>query len=394
MTILHVVQSLDPSWGGIAGVLPALAAELTAAGHSCRIATLQGGRFGTAPDVPGVEVLRFCPVSGSRLGRSSEFAGRIPSLVQEADVVHLHGLWTAQNQATGKAARKAGRPYIMSPRSMMMPWAWRRSWWKKRPAGWLFEHRNLRRAACLHALAEGEAEPMRALGFNDRITVIANGVRAEKFVDLPSADNLLARFPEMADRKWILMLGRIHPQKGIVQAMQACFDVLAATDDWHLVIAGPDEVGLRKPLQAAVTRKGLSGRVTFTGMLEREDVLACLGRASLLLQPSMSEGLSNSIIEALACGLPALISTACNMPEVESRNAGRVVPSTRADIATALRGLVALGDEALTTMGRSSRNLVRQRFDWKVLIPKYVEMYRNVAGGGTSGPPETLNPQQ
>jgi glycosyltransferase involved in cell wall biosynthesis len=394
MTILHVVQSLDPSWGGIACVLPALAAELTAAGQSCRIATLQGGRFGTAPDIPGVDVLRFHPIHGSRLGRSSEFARQIPSLIREADVVHLHGLWTAQNQTAGQVARKAGRPYIMTPHSMMMPWAWRRSWWKKRPAGWLFEYRNLRRAACLHALAEGEAEPMRTLGFNDRITVIANGVHAEEFSDLPSADKVLARFPEMADRKWILMLGRIHPQKGVLQAMQACFDVLAATGDWHLVVAGPDEVGLRKPLQAAVARKGLSGRVTFTGLLEREDVLACLGRAKLLLQPSMSEGLSMSIIEALACGLPALISTACNMPEVESINAGRVVPSTRADIATALRGLVGMGDQALSAMGRSGRKLVRQRFDWKVLIPKYLEMYRNVAMGGTAGPPETLNPQQ
>jgi glycosyltransferase involved in cell wall biosynthesis len=53
-----------------------------------------------------------------------------------------------------------------------------------------------------------------------------------------------------------------------------------------------------------------------------------------------------------------------------------------------------MGDQALSAMGRSGRKLVRQRFDWKVLIPKYLEMYRNVVSGGTAGPPETLNPQQ
>jgi len=380
MKILHVVQSLDPSWGGIARVLPALASELASAGEECRIATLDGDRFGTAPDVPGVEVLRFAPNKKTGLGRSRSFNARILSLVREADVVHFHGLWTGQNWTAGKAARRLGRPYIMTPHSMMMPWAWRRSWWKKRPIGWLFEHKNLREATCLHALADGEAEHIRTLGFNQRIEVVPNGVHVDAYTDCLAADGLIARFPELQDRKWLLFLGRIHPQKGIVQAMQACFDVLASADNWHLVVAGPDEVGLRKPLEAAVTRKGLSDRVTFTGMLPLADVQACLSYAKLLLQPSMSEGLSMSIIEAMAGGMPVLISTACNMPEVESRNAGRVVASTRADIAKALRELVAMGDETLSAMGRRGRKLVQDRFDWARLIPKYKKMYTGVVG--------------
>jgi glycosyltransferase involved in cell wall biosynthesis len=379
MRILHIVQSLDPAWGGIARVLPCLASELAAAGDTCRIATLSGGRFGNAPDVPGVEVSRFACPPNSRLGRSGDFNSRIPELVRDADVVHLHGLWTGQNWSAGKAARRAGRPYIMTPHSMMMPWAWARSWWKKRPIGWLFEHKNLRQAACLHALADGEAQHMRALGFNDRIEVIPNGLRTADFVNLPPADGLIERFPEMRDRRWVLFLGRIHPQKGIVYAMQACFDLLAFAGDWHLVIAGPDEVGLAKMLQAAIARKNLQNRVTFTGMLPREDVRALLGRASLLLQPSMSEGLSMSILEALAAGLPAIISTACNMPEVETEGAGRVVPPNRADLAYTMRGIVKLDKEALAEMGRKARKLAEERFDWSKLIPKYRAMYAGVA---------------
>ena len=185
MKILHVVQSLDPAWGGIARVLPALAAELAAAGDQCRIATLAGDRFGTPPEVPGVEVLRYAPNGGTKLGRSSEFDRQAEALVRDADVVHLHGLWTGQNWSAGKAARQAGRPYVMTPHSMMMPWAWHRSWWKKRPIGWLFEHQNLRKAARLHALAEGEAKHILALGFNDRIEVIPNGIRTAEFENLP-----------------------------------------------------------------------------------------------------------------------------------------------------------------------------------------------------------------
>ncbi len=380
MRILHVVQSLDPAWGGIARALPMLAAELAAAGESCRIVTLVGGRYGQAPNIDGVDVLAFSAPDRSRLGRSAEFDAQIDSLVDDADVVHLHGLWTGQNWSAGRALHRRGRPYVMTPHSMMMPWAWRRSRWKKLPAGWLFEHRNLRRAACLHALAPSEAEHMRTLGFNPRIETIANGIHADKFTSLPSGDGLTARFPELTGRKWLLILGRIHPQKGIVQGMQACFDVLAAAKDWHLVVAGPDELGMRTMLQAAVGRKGLADCVTFTGLLDRGEVLAALGGSRLLLQPSMSEGLSMSILEALAASVPVLISDACNMPEVERIGAGRVVSSTRPAIAAALRQMVAMPHDALAEMGRRGRAWARDRFDWSVLLPKYRAMYRTAAG--------------
>ncbi len=378
MKILHVVQSLDPSWGGIAQVLPELAGGLAEAGEACRIATLRGGRFGQPPDIDGVEVLGFEADGRTRLGRSGSFDRRIGELVADADVVHLHGLWTGQNRSAGAAARRAGKPYIMTPHSHMMPWAWRRSAWKKRAAGWLFEYRNLRRAACLHALAEGEAAHMRALAFNPRIEVIPNGIHTGAYEHLPPADGLIARFPELKGRRWLLFLGRIAEQKGIVPAMQACFDVAASGVDWSLVIAGPDEFGLAKMLRAAIARKGLADRVTFTGTLSRDDVRACLGRASLLLQPSLSEGLSLSILEAMTAGLPVIISPACNMPEVADADAGRIVEPTRRHIAAALAELLGMAEPALTAMGERGRTFAAERFDWKRLIPRYRDLYRRV----------------
>ncbi len=379
MKILHVTQSLDPSWGGIARVVPMLAERLAAAGDRCRIAVLQGGRFGSPQATPGVEVLAFNARPKSRLGRSREFDWRIASLVEDADVVHLHGLWAGQNWSAGRAARRIGRPLVITPHSMMMPWAWRRSWWKKRPAGWLFEHENLRTAACLHALADAEAAHMRALGFNLKIEVIPNGLEMREFEALPASDGLEARFPETRGRKWVLFLGRIAEQKGIIPAMQACFDILSAGDGWQLVIAGPDEFGLQKAATAAVARKGLNDRVTFTGMLSRQEVLAALGRSAMLLQPSLSEGLSMSILEALAAGLPVLVSGACNMPEIEEQGAGRVAEPRRRAIGSALKEMVKLTEAERRAMGKRGRELARKRFDWSVLIPRYRQMYYRAA---------------
>ena len=193
--ILHITQSLDPAWGGIAAVLPELAKRLVAAGLSCRIAVLRGDRFGTPATVPGVEVIAFDAKKKSPLGNSNQFNEKIPGLVADADIIHLHGLWAGQNWSAGNAARKQGKPIVISPHSHMMPWAWRRSAWKKRPVGWLFEHKNLRTAAVLHALAEGEAAHMRTLGFNKNIEIIPNGIDPSLYVTLPAAGSLEDRFP-------------------------------------------------------------------------------------------------------------------------------------------------------------------------------------------------------
>lgn len=379
MKILHVVQSLDPLWGGIARVLPELAAGLAAQGERCTLATLAGGRFGTPPAVPGVEVLRFAAADKSKLGRSAEFSRRIHALVAEHDVVHLHGLWTGQNWAAGKAARKARKPYIMTPHSMMMPWAWKRSAMKKRLAGMVFEYSNLRHAALLHALSEGEAAEMRKLGYNSKIEVVPNGVHAAAFEHAPSADAFIQRHPETRGRRWIVFLGRISEQKGIVEAMQGCFDAAAASKDWHLIVAGNDEFGLLKLLQTAARRKGLAERVTFAGPLDRQSALAVLGKATLLLQPSKSEGLSMSILEAMASGVPVLISPACNMPEVEARVAGRIVEPHRGAISAALKALMAMPPADLSAMGGRGRTLIRERFDWAKVLPAYRKMYQMVA---------------
>lgn len=376
--VLHVVQSLDPSWGGIARVVPELATGLRDVGVESRIATLAGGRYGTPPANMAVPVQTFVASDGAR-GRSAAFNRSIHELTAEADVVHLHGLWQDQNWSAGSAARKLGRPYIMTPHSMMMPWAWRASAWKKRPIGWLFEHRNLRRAARLHALALGEAEHMRALGFNRNIETIPNGISPRDFERLPDPAPLLARFPQLEGKHILLFLSRISVQKGIVPLLQACFDAAPAGSEWCLVIAGPDSKGIRGMIEAGVRRKGMKDRVIFTGMLDRPDVSAMLAAAKIFAQPSLSEGLSISILEAMAAALPVVISPACNLPEVKTADAGRIVEPQRRPIAAALRELMAMSDEDRRAMGNRARQLVNEQFNWEFLLPRYAAMYGSVA---------------
>ena len=352
MQILHIVPGTKQSVGGIARDAIALADALIAAGEQCVV-------------IPS-------PASDD-----GEFQNQLGDAVGNSDIVHLHGLFTPENKAAGATARRLGKPFVLTPHNAMLPLAWQKARWKKLTAGLMYENKNLRTASCLHALCGDESSTMQA--FNSQVQTISLGVNVGDFQNVAEPASLVSKFPQLGSAKWVLVLGRIDLDRGIVPAMQACFDVLAKADGWHLVVAGPDVSGIGTMLQAAVGRKGLTERVTFAGLLSPEDARAAVARSSLLLQPSIAEGPSMAIIDALAAGKPVIISDACCMPEVSPAGAGKIVPPVRPAIAAALREIVGMGESGLQEMGQRAKALAREKYDWSKLIPEYQRMYQQAA---------------
>ena len=176
----------------------------------------------------------------------------------QADVLHLHGLWQYPSIATRRQWKRHQTPYVISPRGMLDPWALRNSRWKKWLAGQFFENAVLRDATCLHALCDSEADSMRAYGLTQRIEVVPNGVEVPegsfKFSDLSF---------QTRERKMLLFLGRIHPKKGLVNALRAWADIrnspsaIRNSQEWQFVIAGWDQGGHEAELKALCVELGL-----------------------------------------------------------------------------------------------------------------------------------------
>ncbi|MCX6975835.1 MAG: glycosyltransferase [Verrucomicrobia bacterium] len=174
----------------------------------------------------------------------------------QADVLHLHGLWQYPSIATRRQWKSHQTPYVISPRGMLDPWALRNSRWKKWLAGQFFENAVLRDATCLHALCDSEADSMRAYGLTQRIEVIPNGV------DLPEL--LTTEDTESTEGvKRLLFLGRIHPKKGLVNALRAWANIrnspsaIRNSQEWQFVIAGWDQGGHEAELKALCVELGL-----------------------------------------------------------------------------------------------------------------------------------------
>lgn len=319
----------------------------------------QGPRaFGYAPEV-------------SKFLRQSEF-----------DVIHTQGLWMYPSVAAYRWSRFTQKPYLITPRGMLDPWAVRNAQWKKLIAGWLYENAHLRGAACLHALCAAEAEAIRAYGLHNPICVIPNGI------DSPAATPAepppwQATLP--ADAKVLFYLGRLHPKKGLPHLLSAWAAAHSANEHaaaWHLVIAGWDQGGHEADLKAQVQQLGISTRVHFVGPQFDAAKHASYRRADAFILPSFSEGLPMTVLEAWSYSLPVLMTPQCNLPEGFQADAALRISPEPERIAQGLTALFAMPDHERTAMGERGRVLVEQRFNWPHIGQQMLSVYRWVLGQG------------
>jgi glycosyltransferase involved in cell wall biosynthesis len=123
---------------------------------------------------------------------------------------------------------------------------------------------------------------------------------------------------------------------------------------------------------------GLTGRVTLTGMLEGERKLAALRDAEMFVLPSYGENFGIVVVEAMACGLPVIISDRVNIwREIAAADAGLVVKCDVEEVARALEELLDNAEQG-RAMGRKGRELVKDRYSWATTAQLLEQTYRDL----------------
>ncbi|MBN1680351.1 MAG: glycosyltransferase [Anaerolineae bacterium] len=394
MNVLHVIPYYAPAWayGGAVRAATDLTRALAAAGHNVIVLTTDtrspAARITTLDEViDGVRVIRVRNRSNwlrGKMNLSTPTAIRRTArrLItdQAIDVIHCHEVRTVENWRVAPVANALQVPVVVSPHGTL-PYGTGRQGVKR---GWdrLLGARLLPRFERVIALTGNEADEARAvwkacgLPLNaDRISIVPNGVRIEDFADLPPGEPFREQW-NLGSGPVVLFLGRLHERKGLQFLIPAFAEAVQAAPQARLLIVGPDE-GMLAVLRALVDAHGLADHVIFTGMLTGDDKLAALAAADLFALPAVGEGFSMAVLEAMACGLPVLLTPGCNFPEVVDAGAGLVVPREIDALAHALRDVLT-GDERRASMGRRARDLVQARFTWPQVVAQLDDVYRSV----------------
>ncbi|HEY4188093.1 MAG TPA: glycosyltransferase [Polyangia bacterium] len=381
MKLVHVVSTLDPAGGGPPQVAVRLAAAQAARGHDVHLVfhatTADKPRVAQQLErVPHQDRLHLHPVTDpSRLERlSGARAGRLlERLVRSADFVHIHGVWGALLRRAARVSQKLGVPYCFRPAGMLDPWSLAQKRWKKQLALWFGYRAALDAASFIHVLNEDEQKLMAPLALRAEAVVIPNGVFLEEVEPLPSLGSFRSTHPELGAAPFILFLSRLHHKKGL-DILARAFALLAGRHaEVKLVVAGPDE-GARQDFVGRIAASGLTGRTQLVGPLYGQDKFAAMVDASCFCLPSRQEGFSVAITEAMACGLPVVISEACHFPEVSAAGAGLV---TTLDAEAVANALARLFDEpaGAARMGAAGALLVRQRYTWGAIAEQTLAIY-------------------
>ena len=393
MKILFVTQYYKPAYvyGGPTQSIATSCEGLVEAGAQVAVFTTNSN--GATPlDVPqqrpvnvdGVTVWYFpLALKGLSFFYSPTLAEAVSAQAPSFDLVVAETLWGHALMPIASTCSRAHVPYVIPARGQLFPWALATKRLKKSIYLEVVGRHCVNQAAAIHCTDPSEAEAVARLSFRPPAFVVPNAIRAPSFGTLQARGNLRRQFGIPDSALMLMFLGRITRIKRPDIAVGVLAAVQALGREIHLVIAGPDEDGLMRQLQAQAQELGCHHRLHFTGLLGKEGVASALADADLLLMPSeIQENFGLAALEAMTVGVPILVSEGVPVGRwAQIAGAGRVVACTREAFQQAAVELLS-GAVKLRTMGECGQDLVRRVFDVRVVARQMLAQFEAIITTG------------
>lgn len=338
MRILFVVPFYKPAYvyGGPVRSIPALCESLAITGNDVTVITTNANGKDNFPETNG----KFKLVDGVSVAYCQRdlpgnyFFSRQLSQTCYAeicknkfDAVYIAHNWAFPFLSACRAAYRAGVPYVVSPRASLKRITWQGKFVKK----WLYhtfiERYWIDRADMIHYTTQMEFDDSAWLKLKPPTVIIPNPIDLAEFDDLPTTGVFRSKHNIAVDASLLLYLGRVEPAKGVNLALQALSLILPKHANCMLVIAGPEEENYISVLRQKALDLGILDKVVFTGLLNPLQRLEALSDSDIFVFPSHSENFGMSVAEAMACGLPVVVSDQVGVSDfITANNAGLVVP--------------------------------------------------------------------
>jgi glycosyltransferase involved in cell wall biosynthesis len=189
---------------------------------------------------------------------------------------------------------------------------------------------------------------------------------------------LREKFPKTHDKRIVLFLGRVCRQKGLDLLIKAFRKVVTLNGNVYLMIVGPEEKGYGERVRRWVSEESLGQYVTFVGPLYGRQKLAAYVDSDVFVLASYAENFGATVIEALACKRPVVISDRVNIcDEIAGAEAGIVVNCSVESLANGIHRV--LDDPNLAErLGKNGYELVKQKFTWDAALGHLIPIYRKL----------------
>ncbi len=374
MRVLHVVPAVAPRYGGPSEVALRSVTSLREAGVGALVATTDADGAGRLPvatgevvDYLGARCIFFPRWRGESLKPSPALARWLGGHAREFDIVHVHSVFSHPSLAAGRAADRAGVPYVVRPLGQLDEWSLSQHGWRKKVFLALGGRNLVGRAAALHWTDESERR--RAPQF---------AAERPSFVAPLGVDERLFEEREEGERaRVILFLSRLHPKKNVEALIDAFGSLGGEADGWRLVVAGD---GKEEYVVSLRSRAAATGRpVEFVGWLTGEQKSRALSTASLLVLPSKQENFGVVVAEAMATGTPVVVSEAVALSgDVLRAGAGWVAPQDSSGLARVLSEAISSPSER-ARRGVAGRTLAERRYRWRAVARELAARYEALA---------------
>ena len=379
-TVIHLTTGLTPAAGGpyhsVAGLVRCLAHESVYTPIIVCPRLAPAARLHDSAHWAGVPIFTLASTANWRMPAARRLLAE-QIMQREPVVLHLHGLWDAGSLFVDRLLADSQMRFVLSPRGMLEPWAINHKRLKKKIFTLLFMRELFARVDLLHATSESEAESLRAYGFRQPIAVIPNGIEGP-----PAAEAAFAGMRAESPR--LLYLGRLHVKKGLENLLEAWSMVRPA--DWSLAIAGIDEGGYQRRLEARAAELGITETVEFIGPVFGAAKWRFLASGHAFVHPSFSENFGIAVAEAMVIGLPVIATEGTPWALLAERQLGWWVQPTPAALAGALREMTSLPRNRLRAMGSEARAYAMAAFAWPAIGRSMADCYDWLTGDDTPPP--------